>query len=37
MHLILIRENDATLRSRFFPQDALGDGPAFWIFFRMHG
>ena len=26
--------NDATLRSGFFPQDALGDGPAFWIFFQ---
>ena len=23
--------NDATLRSGFFPQNALGDGPAFWI------
>ena len=24
--------NDATLRSGFFPQNTLGDGPAFWIF-----
>ena len=21
----------------FFPRNALGDGPAFWIFFRIHG
>ena len=21
----------------FFPQSALGDGPAFWIFSRIHG
>ena len=26
--------NDATLRSGFFPQYALGSGPAFWIFFQ---
>ena len=25
--------NDATLHSGFFPPNALGDGPAFWIFF----
>ena len=25
--------NDATLRSGFFPWNALGDGPTFWIFF----
>ena len=24
--------NDTTLRSGFFPENALGDGPAFWIF-----
>ena len=24
--------NHATLRSGFFPRNALGDGPAFWIF-----
>ena len=27
-------QNDATLRSGFFPQNALSDGPAFWIFFQ---
>ena len=26
--------NDATLRSGFFPKNALGDGLAFWIFFQ---
>ena len=26
-------QNDATLRSGFFPENALGYGPAFWIFF----
>ena len=25
--------HDATLRSGFFPENALGYGPAFWIFF----
>ena len=25
-------QNDATLRSGFFPRNALGDGPAFWSF-----
>ena len=24
--------NDAILRSRFFPENTLGDGPSFWIF-----
>ena len=24
---------DSMLRSGFFPEKALGDGPAFWIFF----
>ena len=26
--------NYATLRSGFFPENALGDGPAFWTFFQ---
>ena len=26
--------NDATLRFGYFPRNALGDGPAFWIFFQ---
>ena len=30
--------NDATLRSGYFlPRNALGDGPAFWIFSGIHG
>ena len=27
-------QNDATLRSGFFQENALGDGPVFWIFFQ---
>ena len=30
-------QNDSTLRSGFFPQNALGDDPAFWIFFQDSG
>ena len=26
--------NDVTLRSEFFPENALGDGPACWVFSR---
>ena len=26
-------QNDSMLRSEFFPQNTLGDGPAFWILF----
>ena len=28
------RINGATLRSGFFPENTLGDGPTFWIFFQ---
>ena len=29
--------NGTTLCSGFFPQNAFADGPAFWIFSRIHG